>query len=114
MEWPSMQSSAKALEALAWGSRSMRRTRCWSAARQAARLTEVVVLPTPPFWFATATVFIRGKPATLPVRHPLSNPMPAAVEITERMLSDTGGWQALKEGKGLWEAGKVAGATYEP
>jgi superfamily II DNA or RNA helicase len=30
------------------------------------------------------------------------------------MLSDTGGWQALKEARGLWEAGKVQGATYEP
>jgi superfamily II DNA or RNA helicase len=40
--------------------------------------------------------------------------MPPAVEITERFLSDTGGWQALKEAKGLWEAGKVAGAAYEP
>ena len=34
--------------------------------------------------------------------------------LTERFLSDTGGWQALKEARGLWEAGKVAGATYEP
>ncbi len=40
--------------------------------------------------------------------------MPAAVEITERLLSDAGGWQALKEGRGLWEAGKVEGAAYEP
>ena len=41
--------------------------------------------------------------------------MPAPVEITERLLSDAGGWQALKEGRGLWEAGKVQpGATYEP
>jgi len=40
--------------------------------------------------------------------------MPPFVEITERLLSDAGGWQALKEGRGLWEAGKVAGATYEP
>ncbi len=40
--------------------------------------------------------------------------MPAAVEITERLLSDAGGWQALKEARGLWEAGKVQGASYEP
>jgi superfamily II DNA or RNA helicase len=38
----------------------------------------------------------------------------APLEITERLLSDAGGWQALKEGKGLWEAGKVEGATYQP
>jgi superfamily II DNA or RNA helicase len=40
--------------------------------------------------------------------------MPAVVEITERLLSDAGGWQALKEARGLWEAGKVQGASYEP
>ena len=31
------------------------------AARQAARLTEVVVLPTPPFWLATAMIFIGAR-----------------------------------------------------
>lgn len=42
-----------AVLALPWGSRSMTRVlRPWSA-RAAARLTAVVVLPTPPFWFAT-------------------------------------------------------------
>jgi superfamily II DNA or RNA helicase len=40
--------------------------------------------------------------------------MPDPVQITERLLSDAGGWQALKEGRGLWEAGKVAAATYDP
>jgi len=40
--------------------------------------------------------------------------MAAAVDITERLLSDAGGWQALKEGRGLCEAGKVQGATYDP
>ncbi len=62
-----------------------------------------------------------GKPATLSGCKSLSNPVPsnpvpipAAVEITERLLSDAGGWQALKEGRGLWDAGKVQGATYEP
>ena len=39
--------------------------------------------------------------------------MPAALEITERLLSDAGGWQALKEARGLWEAGKAQG-TYDP
>jgi len=38
----------------------------------------------------------------------------APVEITERFLSDAGGWQVLKEAKGLREAGKVTGATFEP
>ena len=38
--------------ALPWGSRSISSTRWPDAARPAARLTQVVVLPTPPFWFA--------------------------------------------------------------
>ena len=44
--------------ALPWGSRSTTRTRNPSSARPAPRLTAVVVLPTPPFWLATA--MIRG------------------------------------------------------
>jgi len=43
-----------AVVALPWGSRSMRRTFLFVAARLAARLTAVVVLPTPPFWLAMA------------------------------------------------------------
>src|SRR5690625_7677474 len=39
---------------LAWGSMSIRSVVCSVAARDAARLTDVVVLPTPPFWLATA------------------------------------------------------------
>ena len=34
---------------LAWGSKSHTSTRCPSLVRAAARLTQVVVLPTPPF-----------------------------------------------------------------
>src|SRR5262252_3818730 len=42
--------------ALAWGSRSIRRT-FWSYAASAAeRLMAVVVLPTPPFWLAIAMI----------------------------------------------------------
>src|ERR1017187_2972704 len=40
--------------ALAWGSQSMTRTRLPLSARMAAMLMTVVVLPTPPFWLATA------------------------------------------------------------
>src|SRR5688572_15033526 len=40
----------------AWGSRSTRRTRRPRSARAAPRLTVVVVLPTPPFWFMRAMV----------------------------------------------------------
>src|SRR5215471_3848800 len=44
------------LVALPWGSMSTRRTRLPCKASPAARFTEVVVLPTPPFWLATATI----------------------------------------------------------
>src|SRR5260221_3986513 len=44
----------KPVLALPWGSRSITRTRCLVAARAVARLIAVVVLPTPPFWLATA------------------------------------------------------------
>src|SRR5438270_6923430 len=40
--------------AWAWGSRSMTPTRRPHSARAAARLTAVVVLPTPPFWLMMA------------------------------------------------------------
>src|ERR1700743_134986 len=46
--------------ALTCGSRVMSRTSRRVAASDAARLTAVVVFPTPPFWLATAmTLFIR-------------------------------------------------------
>lgn len=41
---------------LPWGSTSTRRTFCPAMASDVARLMAVVVLPTPPFWFATATI----------------------------------------------------------
>jgi hypothetical protein len=49
------------LVAFPWGSPSMSRTRRSATARLAARLTAVVVLPTPPFWLAIAMT--RGEPA---------------------------------------------------
>src|SRR4051812_39378388 len=49
------------VEALPWGSRSSSRT-LWSAARTVARLMAVVVLPTPPFWFARAMTRGRAPP----------------------------------------------------
>src|SRR5210317_1288558 len=42
--------------ALPWGSRSTSNTRFFMAASEAARFTQVVVLPTPPFWFAIAII----------------------------------------------------------
>jgi hypothetical protein len=41
----------------ACGSISIRRVECSVAAREAARLMDVVVFPTPPFWFATDITF---------------------------------------------------------
>src|SRR5687767_10639203 len=45
----------------AWGSRSMRQTVLPISARAAPRLTVVVVLPTPPFWFMRAMVRILSR-----------------------------------------------------
>ena len=45
-----------AVVALPWGSRSTNKTFLFVAAKLAARLTAVVVLPTPPFWFAIARI----------------------------------------------------------
>ena len=45
---------------LAWGSKSQMRTRWPCSFRAAARLTQVVVLPTPPFWLTMAMVFPMG------------------------------------------------------
>src|SRR5689334_1195492 len=42
------------VDALPWGSRSISRTCSLFAASAVARLIAVVVLPTPPFWLATA------------------------------------------------------------
>ncbi|KAF5035162.1 hypothetical protein DSECCO2_588490 [anaerobic digester metagenome] len=44
-----LTSTPSPLDALAWGSQSMTSTRRSMAAREAARFTVVVVLPTPPF-----------------------------------------------------------------
>ncbi len=46
--------------AFPWGSESINRTRRSLAAREAARLMAVVVLPTPPFWFAIAMTLATG------------------------------------------------------
>ncbi|MES2570112.1 MAG: hypothetical protein V4710_08655, partial [Verrucomicrobiota bacterium] len=36
------------------------------------------------------------------------------IELTERLLSDAGGWQAMQEARTLYEGGRVLSATYEP
>src|SRR5512133_3524789 len=47
------------LVAFPCGSPSTSNTRCSAAARLAARFTAVVVLPTPPFWFAMAMILAK-------------------------------------------------------
>ena len=47
-------STPQPVVALPCGSMSISSTRRRIALKEAARLTAVVVLPTPPFWFATA------------------------------------------------------------
>ena len=36
------------------------------------------------------------------------------IEITERFLMDTGGWQAMKHARALLEMGRVVSAAYTP
>src|SRR5688572_8917191 len=57
-------STPQPIVALPCGSRSISSTRRCVAASEAARLTAVVVFPTPPFWFATAMIrFITSNPS---------------------------------------------------
>ena len=56
---PSGGSMPRPLVQFACGSRSMSSTRWPRSARAAERLRAVVVLPTPPFWLAMATTFMR-------------------------------------------------------
>src|SRR5436190_10399641 len=54
-----------------------------------------------------------GEPPTF--RPPLSPFMPpATIPITERFLSDAGGWQALKQARAIHQMGRVLEAAYEP
>src|SRR5690349_21992634 len=58
------------VEALPCGSRSISSTRCPVAAKAVARLIAVVVLPTPPFWFATAIRIMRASAPGPAAAHP--------------------------------------------
>src|SRR5215468_2601036 len=58
--------------ALAWESQSTSKVGCSAVARQAARFTAVVVLPTPPFWFATAMMRAKFPPDKRKVAKPKS------------------------------------------
>ena len=54
--WLLLNSNPKAEEAFPWGSASINRTFFSKTPRAADRLTDVVVFPTPPFWFATEII----------------------------------------------------------
>ena len=53
---PARALNSKTRRRVAWGSRSTTSTRRPTAASAVARLIAVVVLPTPPFWLATAMI----------------------------------------------------------
>ena len=36
------------------------------------------------------------------------------VDLSEKLLADAGGWQALKEARALLEMGRVTSASYTP
>src|SRR5438067_4057120 len=38
----------------------------------------------------------------------------STIEITEKLLDDAGGWQAMKQARSLVEAGRVTSASYAP
>ena len=62
----------RAVDALPCGSRSTTRTRCPSWASAAATFTVEVVLPTPPFWFATTiTRVLSGRGIATRARAPI-------------------------------------------
>src|SRR5206468_9253358 len=61
----STPSKPNELVAFAWGSRSTSKTRYPSSANAAPRFTAVVVLPTPPFWLATARTRGSGRSAAI-------------------------------------------------
>jgi hypothetical protein len=67
---PSVCGIASAVDALPCGSRSTSSTRWPPEASAAAMLTAVVVLPTPPFWLATANTRVRAGCAIGPRRSP--------------------------------------------
>src|SRR5687767_381936 len=70
--------------ALPCGSRSTTSTRWPAAASAVARLTAVVVLPTPPFWLATAMIRARrdttSDRVSLPPVTPLTSPHPSQAQ----------------------------------
>ena len=97
---PSAFSRPSPLVALAWASRSTNSTRRPCAARQAARFTDVVVLPTPPFWLATASTGtgVRGSLRWEGVGLKAQNDSPTAKQVWIR-LSVPAGRPQRKQGR---------------
>ena len=94
--WCSMPN---AVEALPWGSMSITRTFSPAAAKAAAMLTVVVVLPTPPFWFETVKTrvfsgFGRLRPSSLS-RRLFSCASSRAMGLESSMVSRTFGCQPV-------------------
>ena len=77
-------SMPRPVEALPCGSRSMISARWPSSARQAPTLIVVVVLPTPPFWLATAMTRGSGRPTGSGTT---SSPPPVR-DVDEQLLGD--------------------------
>src|SRR5678809_510759 len=50
--------------------------------------------------------------ARVPVR--FTDSATRMIPLTERLLNDAGGWQAMKAARGLQAAGRVTEAGYEP
>src|SRR5271154_1360334 len=73
--------------AFPWESQSINRVDCSAAAKQAAKLTAVVVFPTPPFWFATA--IMRAKPHS---RHAQVNKRCVEMQDVSRGTLETCGY----------------------
>src|ERR1035437_5155778 len=81
MDWTmSPRSRPKPLVAFPWGSRSTTRTASPARARYVARLTTVVVLPTPPFWLAQAMIWPTQVPISVigTVKFYHSGPLPGS------------------------------------
>ena len=76
----------RAVEALPCGSMSMTRTFRPAAARAAAMLTVVVVLPTPPFWLETVKIRVFSGFGRLPAQQPL-----AALVLVRELAGDGAG-----------------------
>src|SRR5688572_23769590 len=92
------------LVAFPCGSASTRRVRRSAMAREAATLTAVVVLPTPPFWLAIATIrAMKCLTVCITTRYARKSPY-------FRAGAGNGGVGQYKEGCGMGTAGEGEGS----